>query len=91
MGGNWYSRSKEGIFEVPKPLSSLGIGVDALPKEIRLSNILTGNDLGMLGNVEKLPKRAANFISTSEKIHKLVQKLLCEGNVSEAWELLLTQ
>ena len=91
MGGNWYSRSKEGIFEVPKPLSTLGIGVDALPKEIRLSSILTGNDLGMLGNIEELPNSADNFISTSEEIHKLVHKRLCEGNVSEAWQLLLTK
>ena len=91
MGANWYSRSKEGIFEVPKPLSTLGIGVDALPKEIRLSNILTGNDLGMLGNIEKLPNGADNFISTSEEIHKLVHQQLCEGNVSEAWQLLLTK
>lgn len=91
MGGNWYSRSKEGIFEVPKPLSSLGIGVDALPKEIRLSKILTGNDLGMLANVEKLPNGADNFISSSEEIHKLVHQQLIDGNVSEAWKLLTTK
>jgi flavin reductase (DIM6/NTAB) family NADH-FMN oxidoreductase RutF len=88
MGGNLYSRSKEGIFEVPKPLRTLGIGVDALPKEIRLSNILTGNDLGMLGNIEKLPNSADNYISTSEEIHKLVHQRLSEGDISEAWKLL---
>jgi flavin reductase (DIM6/NTAB) family NADH-FMN oxidoreductase RutF len=91
MGGNWYSRSKEGIFEVPKPLSSLGIGVDALPKAIRLSKILTGNDLGMLANVEKLPNGADNFISSSEEIHKLVHQQLNIGNVSEAWKLLISK
>ena len=62
MGGNWYNRSKEGIFEVPKPLTTLGIGVDALPEEIRLSKILTGNDLGMLANVEELPKEASKSL-----------------------------
>ncbi len=56
MGGNWYSKGfGDALFEVPKPLTSLGIGVDQIPEDIRLSKILTGNDLGMLGNVEELP------------------------------------
>jgi len=55
MGGNWYSRSNMGMFEVPKPLTTLGIGVDNLPQFILKSPIFTGNDLGMLGNIEALP------------------------------------
>lgn len=56
MGGNWYCRaSGSALFEVEKPLASIGIGVDQVPKRIRESVILTGNDLGKLGNVEKLP------------------------------------
>lgn len=56
LGGNWYSRvTPESLFEVAKPLSTLGIGVDALPEHIRLSRMLTGNHLGQLGNVEQLP------------------------------------
>lgn len=56
LGGNWYTRvTKESLFEVPKPLRNLGIGVDALPEHIRFSNILTGNQLGRLANVEHLP------------------------------------
>lgn len=56
LGGNWYSRvTPESLFEVAKPLSTLGIGVDALPEHIRLSKILTGNHLGQLGNVEQIP------------------------------------
>jgi hypothetical protein len=43
------------LFEVAKPLSTLGMGVDRLPESIRYSKILTGNDLGQLGNTEKLP------------------------------------
>ncbi|NNL01304.1 MAG: flavin reductase family protein, partial [Eudoraea sp.] len=35
MGGNWYSRANKGMFEVPKPLSRLGIGVDNIPEEIK--------------------------------------------------------
>jgi len=89
MGGNWYSRAKEGIFEVPKPLTTLGIGVDALPKEIRMSRILSGNDLGMLGNVEVIPDGANIFVNDSVEIHKLAQQQLLDGNVAEAWSLLL--
>lgn len=56
MGGNWYSRSsQDAIFEVEKPLRKLGIGVDNIPLRIRNSYILSGNDLGMLGNVESIP------------------------------------
>lgn len=56
MGGNYYCRANgSALFEVEKPLQTLGIGVDAIPAEIRNSIVLTGNDLGKLGNVENLP------------------------------------
>ena len=56
MGGNWYCRSsQEAIFEVEKPIRNLGIGVDKIPSRIRNSYILSGNDLGMLGNMEAIP------------------------------------
>ncbi len=55
-GGNWYVRANgEALFEVEKPVKRLGIGVDRIPKEIRNSKILTGNNLGQLGNIEELP------------------------------------
>jgi flavin reductase (DIM6/NTAB) family NADH-FMN oxidoreductase RutF len=59
LGGDWYSRAAKGLFKVPKPLTTHGMGVDALPAAIRLSSVLTGNDLGMLGNTEKLPDEAS--------------------------------
>ncbi|MGD1844178.1 MAG: flavin reductase family protein [Salibacteraceae bacterium] len=56
MGGNWYCRANgDALFEVTKPLATLGIGVDQIPKDIRNSRVLTGNNLGQLGNVEQLP------------------------------------
>jgi flavin reductase (DIM6/NTAB) family NADH-FMN oxidoreductase RutF len=58
MGGDLYCRaSGSALFEVAKPSSKLGIGVDSLPAEIRLSTILTGNNLGQLGNVDQLPSK----------------------------------
>lgn len=56
LGADYYCRaSGSSIFEVAKPLLKKGIGVDQLPPEVRLSPILTGNNLGQLGNFEKLP------------------------------------
>lgn len=55
-GGNYYSRAHgNALFEVAKPIRNMGIGVDKIPDDIRCSKILTGNDLGQLGNVEELP------------------------------------
>lgn len=56
LGGDWYCRvTKDNLFRVEKPVRTLGIGVDSLPAAIRNSHILSGNNLGQLGNVEKLP------------------------------------
>ncbi|MFC4689112.1 flavin reductase family protein [Dokdonia genika] len=105
MGANWYSRAKEGLFEVPKPIAKTGIGVDQIPENIRLSDILTGNDLGMLGNVEQLPTQAQidTFIASDALIkelvktgddlviHKKAQELLAQKNVNNAWKILLAK
>jgi len=56
MGGNWYCRANgNALFEVAKPLRSKGIGVDALPESVRNSVVLTGNNLGRLGNIAQIP------------------------------------
>ena len=98
-GGSYYSRAKTGFFEIPKPLSTLGIGVDALPKNIRNSTILTGNDLGLLANVEALPskevitdfdKKHDNITLTETEKHKKAQHLLGLGDVESAWKVLLS-
>lgn len=58
MGGNWYCRaSGTSLFEIPKPLRNKGIGVDNIPESIRNSIVLTGNNLGRLGNIEAIPNR----------------------------------
>lgn len=82
LGGDWYSRnSGNALFEVPKPLTTLGIGVDSIPVNIRNSHILSGNDLGKLGNVEQIPNdidiatyiQSPEFILVSEEF-KIKQK-----------------
>ena len=69
LGGNWYTKiTAESLFQIPKPLTTLGIGVDQIPEEIRFSPVLTGNNLGRLGNVEQLPspEELAAFGQTPE-------------------------
>ena len=98
-GGSYYSRARDGFFEIPKPISTLGIGVDAIPLEIRNSTILTGNNLGMLGNVEQLPNEGSvnNFakeqpqfigLETTKK-HTFAQEFLSKNDVESAWKVLL--
>lgn len=98
LGGNWYSRSKNALFEVEKPLQKLGIGVDALPEDIKNSDILSGNDLGKLGNIEKIPVASeleSVMISVkydknnADDLHKIAHQLLEENKVMEAWKVLL--
>lgn len=105
MGGNWYSRANAGMFEVPKPLSTLGIGIDKIPDEIKSSTILTGNDLGMLGNMEQIPSeeeinqfvsknikvRTVLSSSDTDEIHKLAQSYIQQGDISSAWKVLLAK
>ncbi len=56
MGGNWYVHANEkSMFEVVKPITTIGIGFDQLPKDILASEVLTKNDLGLLAGIEKLP------------------------------------
>lgn len=56
LGGDWYCRvTADNLFRVQKPVRTIGIGIDALPAAIRNSTVLTGNNLGQLGNVEALP------------------------------------
>jgi len=98
-GGSLYSRAKDGFFEIPKPITTLGIGVDAIPSEIRNSVVLTGNDLGMLGNVEAIPckedvdkfaKEHANYVgNNSTKKHTFAKAFLEKNDVISAWKVLL--
>jgi flavin reductase (DIM6/NTAB) family NADH-FMN oxidoreductase RutF len=75
MGGNWYCRaSNDSIFEVVKPIRNLGIGIDNIPTRIKNSYILSGNDLGMLGNVESLP--SAEEVEVYRKENYTINEIL---------------
>jgi len=103
MGGNWYCRANgDALFEIPKPIRTKGIGVDMLPEAVRNSTVLTGNNLGRLGNLEQLPTKEAiaiiaenaevksilNSGEVSTALHKLAQQWLEEGRTEDALALL---
>jgi len=93
------------LFEVEKPLTTLGIGVDAIPKFIRESTVFNGNDLGKLGNVEALPttEEVAIFVKENfavkgvlssddqEKVHLKAKEYLDNNEVISAWKMLLSE
>lgn len=102
MGGDYYSRaSGNAVFTVPKPNLKLGIGFDNLPSSILQSNVLTGNDLGLLANLETLPAEEeinsfkadpsnASLLSDKSMQHQHAKNLLAEGKVKQAMLLLLS-
>jgi len=105
MGANWYCRANgEALFEVAKPIRNKGIGVDLMPEVVRNSHVLTGNNLGKLGNIEQLPDQTEvikfresqeiqallkEASSFEENLHRLAQKYLENNQLSEAWLTLL--
>ncbi|GEP49679.1 flavin reductase [Flavobacterium noncentrifugens] len=105
LGGNWYSRSNVGLFEVPKPLTTLGIGVDAIPDFVKKSPVFNGNDLGILGNVESLPTEeeidifvkqnfAVKGVLSADDIlkkHQKAKEYLDKNDISAAWKMLLAK
>ncbi|HKO80438.1 MAG TPA: hypothetical protein VJU78_08590, partial [Chitinophagaceae bacterium] len=107
LGGDWYCVVNENnLFQVEKPNTQLGIGIDALPENIRSSNILSGNNLGQLANVQELPvidpsfdddhlKQIIQYYNLNpdemeKELHLYAKKLLDEGKVREAWQVLLS-
>lgn len=106
LGGDWYcSVGSDNLFLVEKPNVKLGIGMDALPEHIRLSNILTGNHLGQLANIHEYPKvdpafeddrlrqivqyYSINPDEMDKELQRYAKALLDDGKVSAAWQVLL--
>jgi flavin reductase (DIM6/NTAB) family NADH-FMN oxidoreductase RutF len=85
LGGDWYCRvTADNLFKVTKPVTTIGIGVDALPKAIRNSKILTGNNLGQLGNVEQLPAyEAIEYFAQSDEIKELLDATIGDSQTRE--------
>lgn len=106
LGGDWYCKvDSSNLFMVSKPNVKLGIGIDQLPENIRLSRILSGNHLGQLANFYELPVidpsfedetlknifqyYAINPEEMEKELHLYAKQLLDSGKVYEAWQVLL--
>ena len=106
LGGDWYCVvNEQNLFKVEKPNTQIGIGIDALPANLRNSNILTGNHLGQLANVHEFPvidpafdddhlKQIIQYYNVSpdemeRELQTYARKLLDAGKVQEAWQVLL--
>lgn len=106
LGGDWYCKvDSSNLFKVAKPNAQSGIGIDSLPASIRQSKILSGNNLGQLGNVHEQPFVDASFEDDTLKniiqyysinpdemereLHQYAKKLLDEEKLKEAWQVLL--
>lgn len=98
MGDNWYCRaSGDAMFEVKKPITTIGIGIDGLPEKLRQSTVLSGNNLGLLASVEQLPTRESlgDLMSATPKNldesarHRHARELLEKNQLMEAWAVLL--
>jgi flavin reductase (DIM6/NTAB) family NADH-FMN oxidoreductase RutF len=104
LGNNWYSRANAGMFEVEKPITTLGIGVDQIPEFIKNSTFFDGNDLGKLGNVENLPNKEEINIFVEENFgektvlksnnienkYAKAKEYLNNNNALSAWKVLLS-
>lgn len=105
MGANWYSRAKMGLFEVEKPIQSLGIGIDSIPDFIKQSPVFKGNDFGKLGNINCLPTNEEIDIFVNQNfvvkgvlssddvltIHQKAKEYLDNSDTLSAWKLLLAK
>jgi flavin reductase (DIM6/NTAB) family NADH-FMN oxidoreductase RutF len=105
MGANWYSRANQGLFEVPKPNTAIGIGVDCIPVLVKESPVFDGNDLGKLGNIESLPttEEVSIFVQQNfavkgvlssddlQKLHQEAKKYLDKNDILSAWKVLLAK
>ena len=106
LGGDWYCVVNENnLFQVPKPNTQLGIGIDSLPLSVRNSKIFSGNNLGMLANVRTMPtiepsfddnhlKQIIQYYSINpddmeKELHSYAKKLLESGNLDAAWQVIL--
>lgn len=103
LGADWYAEiNAQNLFEVEKPSRVPGIGIDALPHSIRNSRVLTGNELGILGNTEKFPDAEEaklllashtdlQNISDEIALHTEISRLISAGQKSLALALIVVK
>ncbi len=106
MGRAYYCRAQgEAVFPILRPVNRIGMGIDQLPDHIRLSPVLTGNDLAQLAAFPEMPPfdeatlsdpevmnaRAGNQQDMSRRLHLHAQQAIAKGNIDLAWQVLLSE
>ena len=95
LGGDWYSKiTPDSLFKVAKPLTTMGVGVDAIPEIFRNANFLTGNQLGKLGNVEQVPTLSTQEIQSLQikdtaNLQQQISQLTDSNDLINAWKLMV--
>lgn len=105
MGRAYYVRaSGDAIHTIVQSVVEIAIGFDSLPESVRQSQILTGNQLGIIAGLLKLPgdeeietigksQDVINILSEIENskdgLHKLGAKYIDDGRNDEALAVLL--
>ena len=93
LGGSWYGKTtQESIYKIAKPISKIGMGFDNLPKQIRESEFLTGNELAILASQESIPQKEKFILRENKNIkekHILAKEFLSQGQIEKAWQILL--
>jgi len=93
LGANWYGKTtNNSLYEIAKPISRMGMGIDNLPEKIKKSRILSGNELAILASAENIPEKKEFVIrdeKNTEEKHILAKELLSQGKSEDAWQILL--
>jgi len=104
-GGMWYTRARDGLFEITNPKGNDNIGFDKMPQRIKNSKVLSGNDLGQLGKQAQLPTKedVMDFLSHNpelksllneggieQRLHTLAKKQITDGDIEGAWKILMS-
>ena len=93
FGSNWYGKTtSDSLYEIAKPISRIGMGIDNLPEEIRNSEILTGNELAILASAENIPFKKDFPLRNGKELrekHILAKEFLSQEKVNNAWQILL--
>ena len=92
LGGSWYSKTNEAaLFELAQPMSPT-LGYDGLPEYVRLSDKLSGNDIGKLASVASMPDTATKEAVSKERLigseWDQIKDFLAQGNYVKALALL---
>ena len=92
LGYNYYSRSRDGLFEIFKPRHN-GIGFDLLPDDIKESSNFNGSELAKLAGVESIPSINTEYgyldKLAKDELLSLIKKSLLDMKIDLSWQAIL--